>query len=79
MSREVYLEGYQLGRTYASKSKAIIVLAEAVDALGVLAGQKLASFRENPQNVVNHTFAKTNSFGEGFFDGFVDRAEEIRG
>lgn len=77
MSKDVYLEGYQLGRVHANKSKAPIFASKSSKELGVLAGSKLDACRSDPHSLIDNTFVKTESFGSGYFDGFLDRAAEI--
>jgi hypothetical protein len=80
LSRSVYLEGYDVGRGIASEKAwpRKIKEASSSEEVGRLAGIALLAFTLNEKILIEHTFAKTESFHQGFFDGFTDYAEELR-
>ncbi len=80
MSRSVFLEGYEVGRGVASEKAWPRKIKEAgsKEEIGRLSGEALFAFTLNEKIIIDHTFAKTDSFRAGFFDGFTDYAEELR-
>lgn len=78
MSRDVFLEGEAVGAGQVRKWLPRIYLAKTSEDIGKIAGEALLSFTANEKSIVKHTFAKTDSFRQGFWQGFFDRAQEFK-
>ena len=79
MSRDVFLEGEAAGASHVKKWLTRIYVAKSSEEIGTIAGEALFAFLANEKNLVRHTFSQTDSFRQGFWQGFFDRAQEFRG
>lgn len=78
MSVEFYVSGYEVGRYWADECAGQIRMARDMQRIGAIAGKRLDAIRHGESKGFTDWKFKTASWGDGFFDGFMDRADAIR-
>ena len=73
MSVKIVDLGWRFGFTTANRFRADIVIASKIH-IPILAGQKLETIIKSGEEELAHI----ESWKAGFFNGFLDRAEELR-
>lgn len=74
---ELYVNAFECGRAVAGTLRAPVMACRTNRDLAFLAGRHLEQHRDNLLKQEDR-LAGTKSWAEGFFDGFLDLAQEIR-